>query len=186
MITQSILWRRLESPGHESALLTEQGDHILLRGTAVFEHQAHGSRLDYMIRCDPNWETRQVRVAGWVGGQLVDIQMVADDERRWRLHGVEWTEVQGALDVDLQFSPATNLLPIRRLDLKVGESAVVRAAWLQFPAFTLEALDQVYRRVDETIYQYEAGDGSFTAELLVNDAGFVTHYPGGWLAEAER
>lgn len=36
------------------------------------------------------------------------------------------------VDIDLNFSPSTNLLPIRRFDLSVGASAIVRAAWLRF------------------------------------------------------
>jgi hypothetical protein len=39
---------------------------------------------------------------------------------------------EGCLDIDLGFSPSTNLLPIRRLTLAVGEAATVRAAWLPF------------------------------------------------------
>jgi uncharacterized protein len=92
--------------------------------------------------------------------------------------------VAGCLDVDLSFSPATNLLPIRRLALQPGQSAPVRAAWVGFPGFGIEPLDQVYRRVSETSYRYEAAAGTFTSEFEVNAAGFVTRYPGRW--EEER
>ena len=68
--------------------------------------------------------------------------------------------VAGCVDLDLNFSPSTNLLPIRRLNLSVGQEAAVRAAWLRFPSFILEPLEQLYRRVDATTYRYEsAGAG---------------------------
>jgi len=90
--------------------------------------------------------------------------------------------VAGCLDIDLAFSPSTNLLPIRRLKLRPGEAAEVRAAWLRFPEFVLEPLEQMYRRLDAWTYRYESGGGAFVATLRTNTAGFVTSYPGLWEA----
>ena len=67
----------------------------------------------------------------------------------WRLDGRQRPEVAGCIDLDLNFSPSTNLLPIRRLELPVGGEARIRAAWLRFPAFSLEPLEQVYRRLGD-------------------------------------
>lgn len=83
----------------------------------------------------------------------------------------------GCIDLDLNFSPSTNLLPIRRLGLAVGQEAAARAAWLRFPSFTLEPLDQRYRRIDAATYRYESA-GGFAADLAVDAAGVVTRYPG--------
>src|SRR5438093_248859 len=84
---------------------------------------------------------------------------------RWTPNGTECPAVAGCVDLDLNFSPSTNLLPIRRLDLPIGGRAAVRAAWLRFPGFTLEPLEQVYHRIDEGTYRYESAGGSFIAEL---------------------
>ena len=92
-------------------------------------------------------------------------------------------EVAGCIDVDLNFSPSTNLIPIRRLNLKLREKAELTAAWLKFPSFTLEPLPQSYERLEEQIYRYESGNGSFVTDLRVNPVGFVLDYPGIWLAE---
>lgn len=54
----------------------------------------------------------------------------------------------------------------------------MRAAWLRFPGFVLEPLDQVYRRIGVSTYRYESAGGRFTTELDVNSVGFVTRYPG--------
>jgi Uncharacterized protein conserved in bacteria len=105
---------------------------------------------------------------------------------RWRLNDADCPAVTGCLDLDLSFTPATNLLPIRRLALPIGETAAVRSAWLTFPALTLEPLDQVYRRTHATTYAYESDGGSFSTELEVNGDGFVTRYPNLWEAEARR
>ena len=89
----------------------------------------------------------------------------------------------GCIDLDLNFSPLTNTLPIRRLNLEVGEEAHVRAAWLRFPSFKLEPLEQVYRRFKSSQYQYESAGGSFVSELEVEKAGLVIHYPNLWRVE---
>ena len=178
MIDSVMIWRRLDIPGHESARLVDGH----LSGTAVFLHEGQPCRLDYLLVCDADWRTVSGRVSGWVGDRTIEVECSADSGR-WRLNGAECPQVEGCIDLDLNFSPSTNLLPIRRLKLAVGQEAPVRAAWLRFPTFVLEPLEQVYRRIDEGTYRYESAGGRFVRELAVNKAGFVTLYPGLWQAE---
>lgn len=178
MTNSVMLWRRLDLPGHESARLVGRN----LSGTALFLHEGQPCRLDYRIVCDADWRTVSGKVSGWVGEREIEVECSVDSGR-WRLNGAECPQVEGCVDIDLNFSPSTNLLPIRRLGLAVGKEAPVRAAWLRFPSFALEPLEQVYRRLDEKTYRYESAGGSFVRELPVNDAGFVTLYPGLWEAE---
>lgn len=150
----------------------------MLAGTAVFAHAGEPCRLDYRITCDHGFRTRTTVVNGWVGDHDVDLIIEADGAGGWRLNGAECPQVEGCVDVDLNFSPSTNLLPIRRLGLAVGEEAEVRAAWLRFPDFVMEPLLQVYRRTGDRAYHYESGGGEFVSELEVDEAGFVIRYGG--------
>ncbi|HET7090137.1 MAG TPA: putative glycolipid-binding domain-containing protein [Anaerolineae bacterium] len=179
----SILWRRLDQPGHESARLFFQHPDWHLTGTAVFAHHQQPCRLDYLVVCDSGWQTLSGKVAGWVGSETVELELSVDSARRWRLNGTERPEVAGCIDLDLNFSPSTNLLPIRRLGLAIGQEANVAAAWLRFPSFALEPLEQLYRRTDAATYRYESAGGQFVTELQVNTAGFVTYYPNFWQIE---
>jgi hypothetical protein len=174
---ETILWIRLDRPGHESARLSFDGQGPSLAGTAVFAHERQACRLDYEITCDGAWQTLSARVGGWMGDRAIEIAISVDSSGQWRLNGIEQPRVSGCIDLDLNFSPSTNLLPIRRLELAVGKSSPVRAAWLRFPDFTLEPLEQVYTRLNETAYRYESRGGEFVAELQVNASGFVTSYP---------
>ena len=185
MTTQSILWRCIDAPGHEACRLFSQDSEWQLEGTAVFSHEHQPCRLSYLVECDGNWNTRRARVSGWLANTVVDINLVADGERRWRLNGIERPAVAGCIDVDLNFSPSTNLIPIRRLNLAVGQEAQVTAAWFRFPSLELEPLSQVYRRVDESTYRYESDEGQFVADLTVDRVGFVTNYPGVWKLEGQ-
>ena len=180
---EAVLWRRLDRTGHEYTRLSRHGTQWQLTGVAVFQHEQRPCRLDYSVICDGQWRTQAGRVTGWVGDKAVDVAVSVDASRTWRINGAECPEVAGSLDLDLHFSPSTNLLPIRRLNLSIGKQAQVNAAWLRFPGFTLEPLKQVYRRVDDVIYRYESAEGTFVADLKVNAVGFVTLYPQIWAAE---
>jgi hypothetical protein len=125
-----------------------------------------------------------VRVAGVAGDREVDLNVSVTSERRWSLNGIECPAVDGCVDIDLGFSPSTNLLPIRRLGLAIGGEAAVKAAWLPFPSLAFEVLPQLYRRERETTYRYESGGGTFVRLLEVNAVGFVTSYPGLWHVES--
>ena len=94
----------------------------------------------------------------------------------------EWrgaaTPLAGCLDVDLGFTPATNLLPIRRLALAIGQRAEARAAYLAFPRLRLLVLPQIYRRLSATRYAYESPAHGYSATLHVTKIGAIADYPG--------
>jgi hypothetical protein len=179
----TIVWRRLDRLGHDSARLQRLGDGWRLDGAAVFMDPAGPCRLDYVVDCDETFRTSVARVAGWVGTEPVAIEIHADADRHWTMNGRSVPEVAGCEDVDLSITPATNLLPIRRLSLARGARAPVRAAWLAFPELALAPLDQIYQHVSNGRFHYASGN-DFTAELETRPDGFVTHYSGLWIAES--
>jgi len=48
----------------------------------------------------------------------------------------------------------------------------------------VKPLTQVYLRSKANVYHYESAGGKFQRELIVNENGFVTSYPGLWELEA--
>lgn len=183
MLNRTILWRGIQWRGHEACRVYSSGNEWRLEGTAVFADEGRPCRLSYLVACDSSWNTLNGVVTGWLDGDVVNFEILVDAERRWTMNGVYRAEVNGCVDLDLNFSPSTNLLPIRRLNLAMGEQAEVKAAWLRFPGFELETLTQIYTRVDEFRYRYSSHDGEFVAEITVNDVGFATNYSGLWEAE---
>ena len=181
-----VLWRRLDVPGHDSARLTFHRGRRHLAGTAVYAQDGRACRLDYEVTCDERWRTMSAVVDGWIGGEGVHLTLLVDAAGRWSCNGRNVLECAGCVDVDLSFTPATNLLPIRRLALDAGDESRVVAAWLRVPELTLSPLEQRYRRLDAERYAYESRNGEFTAELTVNAAGFVTRYPPLWTEEVLR
>jgi len=180
-----ILWQGFILPGHEACRLFRKDTRWHLEGTAVFSHEGQPGRLHYEVLCDAGWHTLSARVEGWLGSTPVQVEIRTDAGHRWWMNEVEQPAVEGCIDLDLNFSPSTNALPIRRLGLGPGEAADVRAAWLRFPTFTLEPLPQRYHRLGETTYRYESSGGRFAVDLEVNADGLVLEYPGVWKAEPE-
>jgi len=179
-----IVWQRIDLPGHEAARLTFRDFSWQLTGAAIFSYNQQPCRVDYRIICNSKWQTLSGTVMGWVGDKLIEVEVSVDNLHNWRLNGEEIPEAAGCIDIDLNFSPSTNLLPIRRLDLKVGDEATVRAAWLRFPGFNLEPLEQLYRRIGLATYHYESAGGRFVTDITVNDTGFPTLYPNIWEIES--
>ena len=182
---KSVLWRRLDLPGHDAATFREMEGGAELRGMAVFQDEGEATALHYTVRCDAGWRTTEGTVHGWCGARPVDLRLVRSFSGAWTLNGAPCPAVAGCADLDLNFTPATNLLPLRRLDLAVGQAAEVRSAWLEWPAAVLTPLVQRYARRSATEYDYEAdlpGADRFVAVLRVEPGSWVLDYAGLWQA----
>jgi hypothetical protein len=181
---ETIVWRRLDLPGHEIATIIPDPDGWRLDGVAVLVESGRPCRIEYDIRCDALWRTQRCVIRGHVGERRVSLEVERDPAAVWSIGGIEVSALAGCDDIDLGFSPATNLLPIRRLALPVGAHAIVRAAWIRFPELTAEVLEQAYTHVSADRYVYESAGGAFRRELHVDAFGCVIDYPGLWHAEA--
>jgi hypothetical protein len=183
MAVATILWRRLDTPGHDACRLEQSDAGWQLQGTAVFRHDLAPARLTYLVVCDLAWCTLQGQVSGWLGVRSVELAIARTAGGAWTLNGALVPGPVGCIDLDLGFTPATNLLPVRRLALAEGQAAVAAAAWLNVSAGTLEVLPQRYERRDATTYWYEAPSVNYANLLEVTPAGFVRRYPGLWEIE---
>ena len=180
----SILWRRLDLEGHDACLLCAIDNGWRLAGHALFLQDGQPCSLGYAVDCDAGWRTRSARVDGFLGTQTLHYEIERLGDGRWTLNGAEQAAVAGLVDVDLGFTPATNLVAIRRFDLAVGTATPAPAAYPAFPELKLMRLDQTYRRVDEQRYAYAAPMFGYDAVLEVSAAGFVVDYPGLWRSAA--
>lgn len=182
-LEQTILWRRLDVPGHDACGLWKMDECWRLEGTAVFAFEGRPCHLAYAIECDAAWITRSARVTGWIGREAVDLT-IAVTGGYWQLNGIDQQQVAGCMDVDLGFTPATNLIALCRLALQIDEEADAPAAWLSFPELEFVRLRQHYRRIDENRYEYASPDTGYAGTLEVNEAGFIKKYPGLWEVES--
>jgi hypothetical protein len=121
-------------------------------------------------------------IAGWSATREINVH-IERSEDGWRVNGVLAPGLDGCVDLDFGFTPATNLVQMRRIALNVGESADVPVAWLDLPSAALERLPQRYERRSERTYWYEASSVGYAGILELNADGFVRRYPGLWELE---
>ena len=105
--------------------------------------------------------------------------LTADGAGHWRDGaGAPRPELDGAIDVDLPMTPFTNTLPIRRLNLRAGESADLRVVYIVMPAGSITVNPQRYVCLEpRRRYRYESLDSDFVQEIEVDADGLVTTYP---------
>jgi hypothetical protein len=87
-------------------------------------------------------------------------------------------ELDGCIDPDISMTPFTNTVAIRRLGLTVGEAAEISVAYILVPELSLRAAPQLYTRLAERLWRFDGLDIDFTADLTVDEEGFVMEYPG--------
>lgn len=180
-----ILWRRLDTAGHDACRLVALPSGWRLEGAAAYRHE-DGTLccVSYRAECDRSWRTRLASVSGWCGDQSVDIGIERSDDGAWLLDGAEVGAVRDCEDVDLGFTPATNLFQLRRMALEVGQAEDIAVAWLDIPDGGLSLLRQRYERLDQHTYGYRAPRFDYEAQLRVDANGFVLNYPRLWEAES--
>jgi uncharacterized protein len=95
-------------------------------------------------------------------------------------HGAARTNFDGALDVDLAFSPLFNALPVRRLGLHRGAARHdLAVVFVALPSLEVCRVSQTYRTVSlgEPAVVSISSD-SWEAQLTVDADGLVMEYPG--------
>jgi hypothetical protein len=187
-----LLWQRTDVTGTEFVVFDDGGG-LTARGLATA-----GGPAPYVCRyeliTDGTWASKRfvatVEGAGFL--RTVRMDRVGGD---WRVTTSEQGDLSAklstapppgsddpdrlgdAIDVDLYASPLTNTLPLRRLGLtKPGATETVVAAWVLLPSLAVIANAQTYTVLAPGRVRYASG--SFTADLDVDEEGYVVHYPG--------
>jgi hypothetical protein len=177
---RSVVWGSERLKFTEHAALSENFSNFTLQGVVIGSSSDVPMRFDYHVSTDEHWRTTGASVTVIRGNDVQDFVFVPDAAQNWLVNGEDVAAYKGCIDIDLGFSPVTNTLPIRRLDLEVGQSADVEAAWLRYPELDFVKLPQRYTRQSEHIYTYESFLNGFTAQLEVDEYGFVKSYEGLW------
>lgn len=152
-------------------------------------------RLDYELETKAAFVTARLHVTARGAGWRRELELVRADDGVWSIDGRVVGEVDlppaggpaaplsRALDCDLEGSPVTNAMPILRHGLLDGGGPVeLTTAWVAVPALTVRADDQRYRHIasaaDRRVVHFEAVDGSFAADIVLDPDGVVVEYPG--------
>ncbi|MEV8514350.1 putative glycolipid-binding domain-containing protein [Dactylosporangium sp. NPDC051484] len=194
VLPRAFAWQRTDTTGGEFVTLDDRRG-LRAKGVAFASDNALYS-CRYELHTDDAWASTRLELAIEGGGWLRTLRM----ERaagRWRVTtseqgnlervlpqapfaGIEESDrLHAVLDVDLQNSPLTNTLPVRRLGLhRASPGTVVRieAAWVLLPSLAVLPVEQSYEVLGPRRVRYRSEH--FTADLELTDDGYVAEYPG--------
>ena|SRR5215471_12441832 len=174
------LWRWIPTAGLERFELLQSAEGWTLRGTILTLASGEPAEARYEIFCDLSWDTRRADISVRDSRGQRSLRVIKENGR-WSENGQLNRTLDACHDIDLEWSPSTNTIPIRRLRMPVGQaSGVLTAAWVRFPSLTVETLPQEYRHTSEQQYVYSSRNGSFIAEVVVDDQDLVLDYQGFW------
>lgn len=107
-------------------------------------------------------------------------QNIHTADSKWLLNDIHQPALEHCIDLDLGFTPATNILQLRRIVL--AEAADLSVAWPVLPDGTLDVLARRHERQMEATYWHEVPRFKYATLLDVTPNGFICHYPMLWKA----
>lgn len=193
VLPRAVAWRRTDTTGGEFVVFDDRQG-LTARGFA-FTASPLKYACRYELTTNDTWASAHLQVTvegeGWqrtLGMERAGGRWRVTTSEHGNLNAVAPTaplagsedpdRIAKALDVDLYDSPLTNTLPIRRLNLlaqPAGTTHTILAAWILLPSLAVLPLEQSYTILGDGKIRYSSG--TFTADLTVDDGGFVTDYP---------
>ncbi|TSA83874.1 transcriptional regulator [Deinococcus detaillensis] len=171
---QHVMWQSLDEQklGLEH-LLTGQG---WASGTVIGKAPEGPFTLRYRLEVDGKGSL--VAAVLRLSGQA-SLTLTRSASGRWHGNGgEELSDLSGCTDLDLNVTPYTNTLALRRLDLHPGEAGEILAVVVEVPSLTRRVTRQRYTRLGPHTYRYENLGAGFSTELKVDDDLLVREYPG--------
>ena len=179
-----LTWRAHDVPRMESVRVQLSGNRIKAYGRIVAAatevHPAYSASYDLVT--DDSGATKRLSLTVTMAERERQLNIARDEENMWLVQDKQNQATRephdGALDVDVVYSPFFNALPIRRTGLhQRAESISLPVVYVRIPELTVETVVVDY-----------ASDGpnagiklkSPVAEttITVDDEGFIRDYPG--------
>jgi uncharacterized protein len=177
-IWREIVWSGVKFSSLDYCLLTKETGGWRFTGTLVAKLHGSPTALRYEILVDNIFKTRSLTIENSRLGKVI-LKRVKFRDGNWLVDGKKRNDLRECTDVDIEATPVTNTLPIRRYALKLGDRVDLTALWVRIPSLKVMPMKQSYERIGEREYRYRSASG-FTAKLHVDDLGLVTRYGDIW------
>ena len=179
--TKTVFWRPWNDSGLEHLRIKHSDRGMVAEGFVVRILNSVGFHANYRITANANWKFRSVDLTVSTDHDR-RMSLSTDGEGNWQdQDGNELSNLRGCFEIDISATPFTNTLAIGRLNLGVGKSAELSAAYIRLPEMTVEAVPQRYTVLElgkhKSAYRYEGLFRNFTAILPVDKDLIVIDYP---------
>lgn len=174
-VEHHVLWHCSLLSSSEHPLLRESEDGYSLEGVIAVPLGDVPCHIEYTVLVDQHWRATEARAVIIAPSGIREIVLRSHPTDGWELDGVPAPHLRSCYDIDLGWTLATNTIPIRRLELEIGETASITAAWIRFPELDVVDNEQHYTRLANDRWQYRSGDFNF--ELTTDPhSGLVLTY----------
>ncbi|HQV56984.1 MAG TPA: putative glycolipid-binding domain-containing protein [Ilumatobacteraceae bacterium] len=166
-----VRWRTWDGEGEEVTTITWENEGWTVSG------QVSQEAIQYVIRLTATWRVSQFLLFRDLDEP--DLWLGTDGAGHWgEVNGAHRPELDGCIDLDLVCTPFTHSLPIRRLPLSDGETAIVPVLTIDPETLATGKVEHRYTRLDHHRWQHHTSH--FTTELAVDEFGLVLDYPDAW------
>lgn len=179
-LPRTVLWRRIDIEGMDACSFERSDGGYLISGAALFQAHRGPAKIEYWVFCNADWSSQSAYVSGWIGTAKKELALTRCQKGLWSTKDENIAGVDGLLDIDLGFTPATNTNALRRLKLEIGMEADTTAVWLDMEDWCFKPLRQIYRRLSETEFAYQSPLHDYAAELVTDEFGVIQSYPQLW------
>jgi len=163
-------WQRWEADGDETLTLRWENEAWTATGEVGRE------RVNYVVRLSPTWQVRQFLLFRDLDEP--DLWLGTDGGGRWgEMNGAHRTDLDGCTEIDMPCTPFTTTLPIRRLQLDVGDSADVAAASIDVETLGVVPVRRRFHHTAERRWERTDLDTGATVSFDVDAYGLVRDYP---------
>jgi uncharacterized protein len=191
-VMRLLIWKGVEEWLTEvvSVELTERG--LMASGTQL-RPDPEPFRVDYRLDATDGFVTCELDATAIGDGWRRTLALRHDGSGGWQAEVEGEGEVPGepaddalpdlsrARDIDLEFSPLTNTMPILRNGFHEGGSGDFLMAFVTTPSLRVHASPQRYEHLRVTdagaVVRYVSLDSDFTADLELDTDGLLEFYP---------
>ncbi|MEH3142828.1 MAG: putative glycolipid-binding domain-containing protein [Mycobacterium kyogaense] len=178
-----LTWRAPDATLMESVRVQLSGNRIKAYGRVVAAassaHPAFSASYDLVT--DESGATKRLSMTVTLAERERQLSVARDEENMWLVQEhsgqTSRSSYEGALDVDVIFSPFFNALPIRRAGVMPGsgESVTVPVVYLRVPDLSVDIANISYAATSDGItLKSPVADTTVT----VDANGFILDYPG--------
>ena len=181
-MASDIAWKALQWPGLEHVIVSDNAAGFRARGQLVLAEDGIFS-VGYELACDTGWRFSELTIGVTSADTDKNLRLALRADGHWLANDRARPDLDDCVDIDINCTPLTNTLPIRRLDWSTASSHDLNVAYVSVPELEVRAVQQRYTRLEgagreEPAFRYESR--SFRADLSVDDSGFVVDYPELW------
>jgi hypothetical protein len=180
-----LTWRAHDVPRMESARVQLSGNRIKAYGRIVAgaagKHPAFSASYDLVT--DESGATKRLSMSVTLAERDRQLSIARDEENMWLVtdhQGQSRSAYDGALDVDVIFSPFFNALPIRRTGIfRRVDSVTLPVVYVTLPDLTVKPASISYTSAGPDSHEgIKLHSPVAETTITVDDEGFIVDYPG--------